>query len=110
MTCPAQGRIAQKYSFTEVMIMVGRFVSLTTRPEARLIEMFCNGDKRSVAVNAAYFLSPLERCSSATDAKQKAITFSTLVTVTAAIRTSIFLSQGMKSGCNVAIFTLLVLD
>lgn len=67
-----------------------RIVSLTTRPEAGLIEMFRNGDKRSVAVNTAHFLSTLEGCSSATDAKQKAITLSTLVIMTAAIRTSSF--------------------
>lgn len=65
-----------------------RILSLTTRPEATLIDMWCLGDKRSVAVNTAHFLSALQGCSSPTDTKCEAITLSTPVKMTAALMLS----------------------
>ena len=71
-----------------------RIISLTTGPEAALIDMWCFGDKRSVAINTAHFLSALQDCSSPTDAKCKVITLSTLVKMTIMItRNSSFIHQ-----------------
>lgn len=59
-----------------------RIVFLTTRPKVGLIDMLCPGDKRSVAINTAHFLSALQGCSHPTDAKWEAISLFTLVKMT----------------------------